>query len=97
MKGKAGELELAAYLRDHGVAARRGRQFSGGPDSPDVVTSLAGVHIECKRCEAGNPYVWLQQAIDDAGATALPIVAHRRNRRDWIAVLRLSDLLKLIK
>ncbi len=95
-KGKTGELELAKYLRDHGIAARRGQQFSGGTESPDVVTALEGVHFECKRVEAGNPYNWLKQAKKDAGPGKIPVVAHRRNREDWIAILPLEELLWLL-
>jgi Holliday junction resolvase len=37
-KGKRGELELAAELRRlFGIEARRGVQYCGGGDSPDVV------------------------------------------------------------
>ena len=32
-KGKVGEREFAALLREHGFDARRGQQFSGSPDS----------------------------------------------------------------
>ena len=95
-KGKAGELELAAYLREHGVEARRGVQFSGGSDSPDVVTDLPNIHIECKRTEYSSPYPWLGQAIRDAG-DKMPVVFHRRSRCDWIVVMRAEDFLKLVK
>lgn len=94
-KGAAGERELASYLRERGFDARRGQQFRGGADSPDVV-GLPGWHIEVKRTEKGNPYDWLDQAVNDAGGN-LPVVCHRRNRRDWIAVLRLDDFLRLQK
>jgi Holliday junction resolvase len=95
-KGKAGELELAAFLRDRGLVARRGQQFKGGSDSPDVVCDdLAHMHIECKRVEAGNPYKWLAQARRDA-AGKLPVVAHRRSRHEWLAILSLNDLLELL-
>ena len=36
-KGKRGERELAAKLREHGYDCRRGVQYQGGPDSPDVI------------------------------------------------------------
>ena len=95
-KGCRGELELAAFLKLHGLEARRGQQFKGGGDSPDVVCDdLANIHIECKRVEQGNPYLWLEQAKRDAGEK-VPVVAHRRNRHDWIAILSLTDLLKLL-
>lgn len=94
-KGKRGELELAAFLREHGVEAERGVQYHGGEDSPDVRTSLPGVHFECKRVEQGNLYDWLDQAIGDAGDN-IPVVAHRRNRRDWVAILPLDALVRLL-
>ena len=96
MKGKKGELELAAFLRDHGVEARRGVQFKGGTDSPDVVADLPGIHIECKRVETGTPYAWLSQATRDAGDKT-PVVFHRRNKCDWIVVMRAEDFLKLVQ
>ena len=37
-KGKVGEREFAALLRVQGFDARRGVQFCGGVDSPDVVS-----------------------------------------------------------
>jgi Holliday junction resolvase len=96
-KGKAGELELAAYLRERGFDARRGVQFKGGSDSPDVVCpALPGVHLECKRVEAGNLYTWLAQAVRDAGGK-VPVVAHRRNRQDWVAILPLASLLGMLR
>lgn len=96
-KGKRGELELRDVLRAHGhTDAYRGRQYHGRDDAPDVVCdSLPGIHFEAKRCERGNLYDWLQQAIDDAG-TKTPIVAHKKNRKPWVAILRLEDLLRII-
>lgn len=93
-KGAAGERELAEFLRQHGYEARRGQQFSGGGDSPDVVTNLEGVHIENKRVESGNLYNWLAQAQRDANGK-VPLVTHRRNGKEWVAIMRLEDLLKL--
>ena len=95
-KGKAGELELAAFLRERGYEARRGQQFSGGADSPDVI-GIPGIHIEAKRTEAGSLYAWLDQAIRDAGTSKTPLVCHRRNRREWVAILRLDDFLTILK
>lgn len=95
-KGKRGELQFRDFLRERGIEARRGQQFSGGNESPDVISNLNGVHWEVKYVESGNPYLWLDQAINDAGDN-LPIVAHRRNGRDWLAVLRLEDLVRLLQ
>jgi Holliday junction resolvase len=97
-KGKVGERELAAELRRlFGVAARRGVQYSGGSDSPDVVTDIPGLHCEVKRTERLSLYPAVKQAVRDAGADKVPIVFHRQNREDWLAVIRLNDLPELIK
>jgi len=96
-KGKRGELELAAYLRARGIDAHRGQQFKGGAGSPDVVHDIPGVHLECKRCESGNLYEWLAQAQRDVGASgALPVVAHRKNNKEWVAILPLNELLEIL-
>jgi len=91
-KGALGERELARELsRLLGVEARRGCQHHGGPGSPDVVTGIPGVHIECKRSERLRLYEAIEQAIDDAGEK-VPVVVHRQNRKPWLAVVRLDDL-----
>ena len=96
-KGKVGELELAAHLRTFGITALRGQQYEGGSESADVVTSMMGIHLECKRCERGNLYDWLLQAQEDAGSAQIPVVAHRRSRQHWVAILSLTDLINLLK
>jgi len=96
-KGKVGELEFAHFLSDRGLGARRGQQFSGGTDSPDVVCEgLPGVHFEVKRVEAGNPYKWLEQAQRDAGLEKLPVVAHRKNGKDWVAIVPMQVMIDLL-
>lgn len=96
VKGAVGERELAEFLRGFGYAARRGQQYAGGGDSPDVVSDLPGVHLECKRVEAGNLYKWLAQATRDAAEGKIPVVAHRRNQGEWVAILPLAKLLHII-
>ena len=66
-EGAAGERELAKTLRELGVEARRGQQFSGGAESPDVVAALRGIHIARKRVEALQLYPSLEQAKGDKG------------------------------
>lgn len=83
MKGKVGERELASELRRlFGVDARRGKQYCGGSDSPDVVTDAPGVHVEVKRTERLSLYPAMKQAVTDAGAEKVPVVFHRQNRED---------------
>ena len=97
-KGKRGERELATWLTERGHPARRGQQYSGSPDSPDVVCpSLAGLHFEAKRVERLRLHESIEQAIADAGKGMVPIVAHKANRRPWLAILRLDDLIQLLE
>jgi Holliday junction resolvase len=95
-KGKRGERELARELtRLFGVKARRGQQYCGGPDSPDVLVDIPNIHIECKRAERFRLYDAIDQAIGDAGVGQVPIVMHRSNLNPWVAVVLLDDLPKL--
>ena len=96
-KGKAGEREFANFLKSHGIEARRGQQFSGGGDSPDVVHSLPGIHFEVKRVEKFSLWDSIEQAETDRPEDYIPVVAHRKNRRDWVVVLYAEDFLELVK
>jgi len=97
-KGAAGERELAREIgRIFRCSARRGQQFCGSPDSPDVVTSIPGVHLECKRTERFQLYAALGQATRDAGEASVPVVCHRQNRQPWVAVVKLDDLPRLVR
>lgn len=93
-KGKGGELELAAILREHGYDAHRGQQYRGGGDSPDV-TGLPGVHIECKRVERLDLDAAFEQATRDAAPGEVPAVFHRRNGKPWKVTVSLEDFLRL--
>lgn len=97
-KGKRGELEFVHYLKARGIEARRGQQYAGGGDSPDVIAGhpLKNSHIEVKRREAGNPYHWLEQAKTDAAVDKLPFVAHKRNGKNWIVILDIEDFLYIM-
>jgi hypothetical protein len=96
-KGKRGELEASKMLAAEGFPARRGQQFSGGTDSPDIVCeALPKIHFEVKRVEAGNPYKWVDQAKRDAG-TKLPVVLHRRNDSEWLAILPAEALFRIVR
>lgn len=92
-KGKLGEREVAAILRDRGFQARRGQQFAGGGDSPDVVHTVPGLHIEVKRTETLSLYTAMGQAEEDAPTDQIPVVVHRRSNKPWLLVMKLDDFL----
>lgn len=94
-KGKVGEREVAALLRSYGFEARRGQQFAGGTDSPDVVHNMPGFHIEVKRTETTALYAWLKQAATDAKPEEIPVVFHRKNNGGWIVIMTAEDFLSI--
>jgi hypothetical protein len=94
-KGAEGEREAAAEIhRLFGVEARRGRQYQGTDESPDVLAAIPEVHFEVKRVEHLRLYPALDQAAADAGEN-IPVVLHRANQQPWVAIVRLEDLPKL--
>ena len=94
-KGKAGEREWAAFLRDLGIDARRSQQYAGGVGSADVVSDLAGVHWEVKRYARIAAARFLDQAVRDSAGESAPVVAMREDRGPWILMLRAEDLPKV--
>lgn len=95
-KGKRGEREVASLFRQYGFGARRGQQYHGGADSPDVV-GVPGLHIEVKRTERLSLYDALAQAKRDAGEEELPVVIHRKNDSEWVVIMSFSDWMQLYR
>lgn len=96
-KGKVGEREFAALLRENGFDARRGQQFSGGPDSPDIVSRiLAWLHIEVKRCERIDMRSWVAQAEADCGGKPW-VIAFRWNHGPWLYAGRIDLLFGFLR
>lgn len=103
-KGARGERQLRDQFREAGfLKAHRGQQFSGLQGAPDVVVpELPSLHFECKCTERSNLYDWLAQAERDASgkgivSNLMPIVCHKKNQHEWVAILSLKDLLDLIR
>lgn len=94
-KGKDGELELARKLREFGYNVRRSVQYNGKAEEgqPDLV-GLPGLHIECKRTEALRLYDAVDQAKRDSKGD-LPVVFHRKNNCDWVAIMPLDSFMEL--
>ncbi len=95
-KGKRGEREVAELLRDHGIPARRGVQYAGGPDAPDVV-GFDGVHIEVKRAETLRLYPALEQALADRKPGDIATVWHRPSGRPWAVIMLAADFIALMR
>jgi hypothetical protein len=39
----------------------------------------------------------LRQAVREAGEGKIPVVAHRKSRHRWVAILPLTDLLAILR
>ena len=87
--------ELAAILKSYGYEdSRRGQQYCGSNGDADVV-GLPGIHIECKRVEKLNIYDAVEQSKNDARTGEMPVVMHRKNRKEWLVTMPLDDWMKL--
>ena len=94
-KGARGEREWRDVLRAEGYEARRGQQFAGSPDSPDVISSLP-IHWEVKRVQRLNLQVAADQAKRDSGGKPWA-VAHRRNDCDWLVTVNSDTFFRAIR
>ena len=95
-KGKVGERDVAKLLRSRGYEAKRGVQFQGGNDSPDVVSELKAMHIEVKRVERLRIYAAMAQARYDKNDDQFPTVWHRKSHEEWLVTLRAQDFLDIL-
>ena len=97
-KGVRGELEWASECSKQGFEARRGQQYSGGSESPDVVCDdLDFAHFEVKRVQALHLQDAMDKAITEAGYGRMPVVAHRKNHCDWLVTMTAEDWFKLVR
>ncbi len=97
-KGKAGEREAAkAWTAAVGSFARRGKQYSGSEESPDIVHGVDGIHIECKRTARGyNVQSAISQARKDAASGDVPVALTRQNHGEWIISLPLEQVMMFV-
>lgn len=96
-KGGVGEREFAREINllfdlgAHRTAQRRGSAKSGDIDCE------APVQWEVKRKESISLYPAVEQAVKDSEGVKIPALAHRRNNRPWLVVVRLEDLPEFIR
>ncbi len=97
-KGSRGELEFAHLCQSHGYDVHRTAQFRGNTGCAGDCEGLEGIHIEVKRVEKLNLENAMNQSIHDAEAENkgnFPIVAHRKNKGEWLITMRAEDWFQL--
>ena len=92
-KGLEGEREVAAIFAAAGYSVRN---LEGQGDALAIGSNGRLMHVEVKRQERIQIGMWLRQAQGEAPKGVPPVVAFRRNREDWVACLRLDDLLRMV-
>lgn len=97
-KGRSGELELVAVLRNLGFTGVHAGACTSYGTEPDI-WGLKGIHVEVKRVERLNLWAAMRQSISDSVKfhDGRPAVFHRRNRQPWLVTMRLDDWARLYK
>lgn len=106
-KGKRGELEACEALADVWPGLQRTyHQSRAGSDAPDIDGPGCPVWIEVKRQERINIHAAMEQAVEAVAPMDLgygegwiprpPVIAHKRNRGEWLVTVRARDLKMLV-
>lgn len=94
-KGKVGELEAAAFLREKfGWTTRRTQQFAANAnaDSADLrVEQTPNLFWEVKRVERLNVPQTMRTALSQCGRR-VPVLMHRPSHSEWLLTIRVEDL-----
>lgn len=94
-KGVAGEREVRDAFRAGGFDCDRTPNSGGLRILGDLYGSVPA-HIEVKRQEAARPWLWFEQASSEAPEGVMPVVAFRRSRSPWLAIVPLEELVALM-
>lgn len=95
-KGAEFERKLANLLKEYGYSARRGQQFCGANGDADVV-GLEHIHIEAKAVEKLNIYDAVEQSKNDAREDEIPVVIHKKNRKNILVTMEFDEFMKMYK
>ena len=100
-KGARGERQVRDLFRDVGLTARRGQQYAGNPDAPDVIVEAVSDdwHIESKWVEgicSAKMRAAITQAQTDSGGKAWTVF-HKENNFQWLVTLDARDFVSLLR
>lgn len=95
-KGQTGEREVVDVFRSHRFDVDR-TPNSGALRLRGDLYGTVPVHVEVKRQEVARTWLWAEQASTDAGQGERWLVAMRRSRSPWLALLPLDDVVRLLE
>jgi Holliday junction resolvase len=94
-KGQGGEREVAELFRAAGFDTDRTPNSGALRIKGDLHGNLP-LPVEVKRQEVARPWLWAEQAAIEAGANGRWLVAMRRSRSPWLAMMPLDQAVRLL-
>ena len=94
-KGARGEREVADIWRAAGFDCNRVPNSGGLRIKGDLYGSTPA-HVEVKRHETARPWAWWEQASGETPQGQRTVVAFRRSRSPWLALVDLTQLAELL-
>lgn len=95
IKGATFEREIAAKFRELGLDAKRGFQYRGGYDAPDVDVQF--VHVECKRHKSVKIQDAYRQSKAEAKNGKIPIVVSKDNNGEVLVTMSWNNWAEFFK
>ena len=94
-RGKYGERSCRDAIKEHWLmsGAHRTGQTSAKVSGADLA-GTGKLHVEVKLRKSLSVEKFLEQAIRDARPGLVPVVAMRRDKGEWLVMLRMRDSLK---
>lgn len=92
-KGVRGEREVRHLLEQHGFQVRG---LEGTGDHLAFGHGLV-LHVETKRQELARPWQWIEQAEPETPPGAMTVIAFRRSRSKWYALVPLEQLADVLE
>lgn len=96
-KGGVGEREVVKLAKAAGFVDAERTSNGRHQRTRGDIAGIPGVTVEVKRVERLAFRASWDQCTEAAGEDLLPVLAHRWNGGEWLAVLPLDELLALLK
>lgn len=96
-KGVRGEHEVRDLLKRFGFSARRGQQFKGTKDSPDIIHNMTGFYIEVKLRQSFNLHDTIDTADSEKPEGDTSLVFHRKNQKRWLVTMDAEEFMSFMR